>query len=305
MTQRRLSKSDLLGWLVLLGLTGLLFHRTLGGLFDRWWNDPSYGHGLLVPVAAIYFFHEALKRNRDIAVGGSLWGVVFLALSIGLLFAGRLGNMLFVQAVAFIVTLLALSLLAGGWSFLRVAALPVAYLIFMCPLPSGIYDSVSAQLRLFASGVSTILLQATGVPATSAGNLIFITGKTLSVDDACSGIRSLFGILATATAFAFVVPGGALRKSVFVISAAPIAVFTNILRVTGTGLLQHYGYTGLADGFYHYLEGWVFYLVAMVLLFVEYVVLKTVFPIVTEKDKADGDEHGADEPGNPGEEAAK
>jgi exosortase len=279
MTYRRLGKGDLAGWLVLAILVGWFYHGTLAGLFARWWDDPTYSHGLIVPFVSLYFLYEGLRENRAMKAEGSLWGAALLVAALGLFFVGRLGNMLFLQAVAFIGTVAALALLVEGRTFLRVAALPIAFLIFMCPLPSGIYDAVSGQLRLFASATSTVLLQLVGVPAASSGNIIYIPNAQLSVEDACSGIRSLFGILATATTFAFVMRGGFVRKAFLIVSAAPIAVFTNIMRVTGTGILQNSGHSGLAEGFYHQIEGWGFYVIALALLVGEYVVLKVVFPI--------------------------
>ena len=280
MTTRRLTALSALQWAILLALVGWLFRATLAALFDRWWDDPSYTHGLLVPFVSAFFLGAALRRKNLFETAGSLWGVPALLASVLLFLAGRLGNMLFIQALAFIASLAALALLIEGREFLRLSLLPLAYLIFMCPLPSGLYDSISAHLRLFASQTSTILLQLAGVPATASGNIIDLPNATLSVEDACSGIRSLFGILATSTAFAFVVPSGLFRKLFFILSAAPIAVFTNILRVTGMGLLQHSGYERLAQGFYHQLEGWVFYLIALLLLWAEYAVLQAVFPTV-------------------------
>jgi len=283
MTDRRLGKADVFGWAALLALVWLVYRGTLAGLYLRWETDASYGHGVLVPFVSLYFLFEGLRRHRDMEVGGSLWGAAGLTAALAAFFAGRLGNMLSLQAAAFIATLAALAVLVEGWGFLKVAALPVLYLAFICPPPGGLYDSISAHLRLFASAASTVLLQAAGVPATASGNVIYIPNQTLSVDDACSGIRSLFGILATATAFAFVAPGGWIRRTVLILSVAPIAVFSNILRVTGTGLLQNAGYSGAAQGFYHQVEGWMFYVIALAMLFVEYAVLKAVFPIPSDK----------------------
>lgn len=297
MTTRRLTMSDAAGWLALLALAGVVFSHTAVRLFDRWWNDPTYAHGLLVPFVSAFFLWENLRNRPDSAGSGSLYGVPALLAALALFFAGRLGNMLFVEALALIGVLASLALLVEGRVFFAAAALPLAYLVFMCPLPSGLYDLVSAQLRLFASAVSTVLLQLMGVPATSSGNIIQIPQATLSVEDACSGIRSLFGIVATATAFAFVVRGGIARKLFLVLSSAPIAVAANILRVTGTGLLHNRGYSSLAEGFYHQVEGWMFYIIALVALFVEYRILLAVFPLASPGDGPPAD-------GKPGEVSA-
>jgi hypothetical protein len=50
-------------------------------------------------------------------------------------------------------------------------------------------------------------------------------------------------------------------------AAVPIAILTNALRVSGTGVLAHYYGTRVADGFFHTFSGWVIYIAAAVLLF--------------------------------------
>lgn len=298
MISRRLTKKDAAGWLVLLALLFYLFRGVLLGLFHRWWTDPTYSHGILVPAISLFFLFDRRKNLSEIAVGGSLWGAPALAAAICLFLAGRLGGMFFPQAVAFIAALAALALLVGGWAFLAATLFPIGYLIFMCPLPSGIYDPISAQLRLFASSVSTALLQMTGVAAVRTGNIIHLANATLSVEDACSGIRSLFGIAATATAFAFITPGGWIRKTFFVVSALPIAVLSNVLRVFGTGLLYEYVGTRFAEGFYHILEGWVFYAIALAALFIEYLLLRAAFPLRrSEGAGEDGDRPAGEKEG--------
>ena len=46
----------------------------------------------------------------------------------------------------------------------------------------------------------------------------------------------------------------------------PIAILTNALRVSGTGVLAHYYGTRVADGFFHTFSGWVIYVAAALLL---------------------------------------
>jgi exosortase len=60
---------------------------------------------------------------------------------------------------------------------------------------------------------------------------------------------------------------GFLRSAIIILMAVPIAIFTNALRVSGTGVLAHYYGTKVADGFFHSFSGWVIYVVAFFLLF--------------------------------------
>ena len=59
---------------------------------------------------------------------------------------------------------------------------------------------------------------------------------------------------------------GFWRSVLIVLSAVPIAILTNALRVSGTGVLAHYYGIEIADGFFHSFSGWVVYIVAFVML---------------------------------------
>jgi len=142
-----------------------------------------------------------------------------------------------------------------------------------------------------------------GIPVLRQGNVIelmprgAIVTKKLEVVEACSGIRSLMTLVTLAVVFAYFThsrtenypdgenprddskPGslsravsrlgsyGFWRSAVILLSAIPIAIFTNALRVSGTGVLAHYYGTKVADGFFHSFSGWVIYIVAFLMLF--------------------------------------
>jgi exosortase/archaeosortase family protein len=60
---------------------------------------------------------------------------------------------------------------------------------------------------------------------------------------------------------------GFWRSTLILLSAIPIAIVTNALRVSGTGILARYYGTKVADGFFHSFSGWVIYVAAFLLLF--------------------------------------
>jgi exosortase/archaeosortase family protein len=130
------------------------------------------------------------------------------------------------------------------------------------------------------------------IPVLRQGNVIELLPlgaretKKLEVVEACSGIRSLMTLLTLAVVFAYFTypdsedgngnPKGRWswlksyawwRSAIIVLSAVPIAILTNALRVSGTGVLSHYYGTEVADGFFHSFSGWVIYIVAFLLLF--------------------------------------
>jgi exosortase len=117
------------------------------------------------------------------------------------------------------------------------------------------------------------------IPVLRQGNVIELMPlgatepKKLAVVEACSGIRSLMTLVTLAMIYAYFTGPksgrktyGVLRFVILVLAAVPIAILTNALRVSGTGVLAHYYGTGIADGFFHSFSGWVIYIVAAALL---------------------------------------
>src|SRR3977135_2612676 len=107
-----------------------------------------------------------------------------------------------------------------------------------------------------------------------------IETKKLEVVEACSGIRSLMTLITLSVVFAYltypredepktgstlsrwVKSFGVWRSLILVLAAVPIAILTNALRVSGTGVLAHYYGTGVADGFFHSFSGLAIYITA-------------------------------------------
>jgi exosortase len=84
---------------------------------------------------------------------------------------------------------------------------------------------------------STFILQTLGVTAYRTGNRIIIDELELGVVDACSGLRMLTIFCALAVAMVFLVDRPWWDKFIILLSAVPIALIVNIVRITMTALL--------------------------------------------------------------------
>jgi exosortase len=161
-----------------------------------------------------------------------------------------------------------------GWAVLKILALPIGFLLFMVPLPYIVYDAAAFPLKLFISKVSVFVLKAMGVIVWREGNIIMFPETILEVADACSGLRSLMSLAALAVALAFLSQKTAIKRTLLILSALPIAIFTNMLRVIATGFLAQYYGAAAAEGFFHEFAGMAVFVLAMVLLFVTGAVLR-------------------------------
>lgn len=268
------SMSTLPRWqsVTLLLLIGWLYTPILVRLVLQWvgpHSDPNFQHGIFVPLFALYILWLDRRRLKAKAIDRepSWAGLPLIALSLCILALGRLGAELFFSRVSFLILLAGLIILFLGWPFFRAVLFPWAFLILMIPLPNLILQQVTFPLQLLASRLATELLQVFGVPVLRQGNLIVLAAMPLDVAEACSGIRSLLTLVTLAIIYGYLMETRKWVRVVLAISAVPIAVAANSVRVFGTGLIVQYWDADKAEGFLHTFQGLLVYVVALIMLF--------------------------------------
>jgi exosortase len=234
------------------------------------------------------------------------------------LWAGTAGAELFMQRSSLVLMLAGTALYFGGFPLLRLLLVPLFLLLLAIPIPAIVFNKIAFPLQLFASRCAVWAMSVFEIPVLRQGNVIelmprgAIETKKLEVVEACSGIRSLMTLITLAVVFAYFTHSRGGRKgdgenngedlgspspsspvmqvrgvvgsyefwrsAVILLSAIPIAIFTNALRVSGTGVLAHYYGTRVADGFFHSFSGWVVYIVAFLMLFAVGWILDRVKP---------------------------
>jgi len=250
------------------------YWTNFGDMAWRWGHDPQYAHGYLVPG----FAGALLWLRRDRLAAGRLetsWlGCPILAFGIGLRLVGMYFHYIWLDAVSFLPCLAGLWLLIGGRTGWRWGWPAVAFLGFMVPLPYGFSLTMAGPLQRLATVSSTFLLQTFGMPAVADGNVILLNEVEVNVVEACSGLRMLVVFFAFATAVALIVKRPLWEKLLLVVSAIPIALVVNVLRITATGVLYELVSADTAKLVFHDLAGWLMMPVALVILGLELQFLK-------------------------------
>ncbi len=252
---------------------------------DKWINDPQYSHGLLVPFFSAYLVRRAWQ-------GESLTLKPLPILGCGLLVAiltlrAASGALLFYQfdAAALLLSLVAGCLAFGGVPLVKRTGPAIVFLIFMVPLPYELERNVGAPLKTAATVSSTFLLQTLGLPAIRDGNLILIDEVRLGVVDACSGLKMMVTFAAFSVGAVLLIDRSRFEKLMVLLGIIPIAVLTNVLRITATGI----SFSGISDkatqDFLHDMHGWLMMPVGLALLGVELWLLKR---LVVEEETASG-----------------
>jgi len=241
----------------------LCYAPVLARLARQWYDDADMGHGFFVPIVAGYI---AWKQREELAAPSPSWWGLAVVLWGGLqLMVATLGAELFLARTAFIISLAGVVATLGGLPWLRVLAFPLFLLCFMVPIPAILYNQITFPMQLFASRVADFALSALGIPVLREGNILELASQRLNVVEACSGIRSLLSLSFLSLVYAWFFDQKAWMRWVLLAATLPISILANASRVTLTGIASEYD-PDLASGIFHYLSGWVIFMVALVLL---------------------------------------
>ena len=256
-------------WLAAAAISALVFFEEGIGALLAAWGTAEYSHGPIIPVLSGLMFLRQLKAwpPEPGAVADRWPGVAVLAAALALGFLGKFARIPDVVAYALILWVGGVILVSFGWRRGRHFWPPVLHLCFMLPLPGLLYFKLSTTLQYISSEIGIRIVQLAGVEAYLDGNIISLAGHKLLVAEACSGLRYLFPILSFSYVFAVLYRGPTWHKAVLLLSAAPITVLMNSVRIGLIGVMVEHVGIEHAEGISHLLEGWVVFIVCVAILF--------------------------------------
>jgi exosortase D (VPLPA-CTERM-specific) len=252
---------------VLVGLTA--FSSGLWELVARWSRQEEYSHGFLIPIIVAWMLWA--RRDALLAsVGRPSWtGPLLILLATIMHLVGELSSFFLMSQLGFLVALLGIVLGIGGYSLLRVAFLPIMFLVFAIPLPYFIDAQLSWRLQLISSELGVFFIRMFQVPVYLAGNVIDLGHYKLQVVDACSGLRYLYPLLSLGFLAAYLFQAPMWQRALVFLSAIPITIVMNSFRIAMVGVLVDRWGTEMAEGLLHFFEGWVIFLACAGLLAAE------------------------------------
>ncbi len=228
-----------LAWLVIGILTILLIYSYWPGLLNAQssWNNPQYSHGWIVPLFAAGLLFWWRQPVQQVTLSARLAGMGLLVGSFALRLWCASYRIVTIDMYTFVPALAGVFLMAGGWKMFRWAWAPIAFLIFMYPLPDEATRYLLGPLQTLATIASTFALQTLGFDAFREGNQIILGDRHLNVVDACSGLRMLTIFVALSVALVLLGNREWWENAVIIASAVPIALIVNSIRITATGVM--------------------------------------------------------------------
>ena len=261
---------------IVFSLWGVTFLPVYPELWNTWMNNSNDSHGVLVPIISAGLIWQKRNELSRTLMSSSIWGAVVLAVSLFLYLISLAGDMAVVQRATMIFSLIGLILFNYGMAVFRILAFPLFFLIFMVPIPVSIYSLIALPLQLFATDASHAIIQAVGIPVLKEGNMLYFAKTQLEVAEACSGLRSMMAFAMLSTLFAYLMDSGWWKRFILVLSALPLAIVANIIRVTGTGILAHFYGQQVAHGFLHEFSGLAVFIFGFMLMLSEYKLLNKI-----------------------------
>lgn len=246
-------------------------------LFVLAWG--AYMVAVLIALTIVFYYHEF----EPVAMWQRWLGVGVIIVAQAIRIYGTYHDMMPLDRYSFILSLFGVFMLVAGLPLVKRMWAAVAFFVFMMPLPSILERRALLGLQRVAAMASTTLLQVLGVGAYREGSRINVDGvsEVLEVAGACSGLRMLTIFCAMVIAMVLLIERPWWDKLILLLSAIPISLATNVIRITATAILFRIVEGSPMQEEYHQrihdVAGYVMIFIAGGMMWLEYKILSWLF----------------------------
>jgi len=239
-------------------------------IYRAWNGETDYEHGLLFPFVISGLIIYRMKDLKAAVGQGSWWGL--LAALVGVLFYVAAYRTLQprIAMAGFPFILWGSAWYLWGWRVAKILTFPLFFFWLAIPLPS--FQQATTHLQLLATSLAHHGSGLFGVETYVEGTKVLpLKGnwKPLDIATGCSGIRSLMALLMISATWAYIAKMALWKKALLFLSAFPLAILGNALRVISIFVIAEYGNAKWAAGTWHDWSGLLlFYPFSLLLLLV-------------------------------------
>lgn len=269
------------GFLLWCGVVLAVFAHPLTGVIRESLLDGYTSHASLIPIISIYLILS--KRSKISCLARYDWwraaqiaacGVVPLAIALELKGSSQLSFAPCLTVLSAIFFLVAGFIAFFGRASVAQAIFPICLLAFMLPIPSSFLDKIIYFLQGGSAKLSAWMFSALGVPVLRDGFLLTVPGVTIEVATECSGINSSIALLIIMLLLAREVLRTTWRRVLVVLLVVPLSLVKNAIRIVTLTMLATRVDPGFLTGRLHHEGGFVFFLIALALLYPVLMLLK-------------------------------
>ncbi len=260
------------GTLIRVGVYGLLlavmYFSTLQWLVLKDWAKEDFNYAYMIPLVVLYLLWDKRTVLERLPSLPSWTGLAAIITGIIFFWVGELSGEFFTQYISLWLLVVGLCWLHAGWEKLKVMLPALMFSLTMFPPPDAIYGKLSFNLKLISSIIGVRMMQLWGLSVHREGNVIDLGFTQLQVVDACSGLRYLIPLIVLGILLVFFYRGSLWKKIVIILSAIPVSITANSLRIAITGILSQYFGPEVAEGFFHDFAGWFIFMFSLSVMLV-------------------------------------
>ena len=236
---------------------------TVESIVAIWRRSETFAHGFVVVPICLWLLWR--KRRELEATAAKPWYPAFaiVALSGLVWLVMSIGDVIGVRQFALAFMLQAAIVGVAGLAVARVAAFPLAFLLFAVPAGEFLLPTLIDRTADF----TVAALRLSGVPVYREANHFIIPSGAWSVVEACSGLRYLIASVMIGVIYGAVAYRSAGRRAAFIAASVLVPIVANWLRAYMIVMIGHLSDNRLAVGVDHLIYGWLFFGVVMGLLF--------------------------------------
>ncbi len=251
------------------------FASSLGRLWGFWQSNGDYSAGQLVPLAAFYMIASRRSPRRDDRQF-QCWsmGLVVFAAGVVMHLVGGGYHHHSLENMGMVLSAVGIIMSIVGRQEARRLWYPMLFMFLMLPLPNRIHSKALVWLQDISTGASRMVLECLNIPVTQRGHVLDVSGYGLSVAEACSGLRMAIAFFIVTAFLVYLIRRPRWQKVFVLASSVPIALACNVARIVLLASLYHLGFGGFARGAFHDGAGMIMMPMALLVVFIEFLLLK-------------------------------
>ncbi len=263
-----MKKGNLVKFASCLALTLIAYIPTINWMMGRWNGKESYySHGFLVPLITLFIIWQRRDVLSKIKITGNILGLWIVAACLLVHVICAALRVYFVSGFTLITLVYGMVLFFFGKDVVRKLTFPILFLFTMVPLPLAAIGVLTVKLKLLATQLSVFVLNTIGFRCIQDGSFIRMPSSFIEVAAPCSGLRSIISLLTLGLLFAYFSKTSFFKKSILFLSSIPIAIATNVMRITVVAVVNDLYGGKVAMGVFHDLTGYLVFVVAFVMLY--------------------------------------
>src|SRR5262245_47053423 len=237
-------------------------HQAVAEMWRTWSERPEYSHGMLLPLLAAAILWSRRAQFAAMPAHGGWSGFVLLGAGAAIAWLGDLASLLAISQYGLMLMICGILLAWLGVAAARRLWIVFALLLLAVPPPNFILNSLSFDMQLLSSRLGAALVRPFGTSVFVEGNVIDLGDEQLQVAEACDGLRYLFPLLTIGFLVAYFFRAPWWKRLAIFLFSLPLAIAMNALRVALIILMVERWGLGMAEGFFHDVQGWVMFMMS-------------------------------------------